>query len=268
MTPGPSLIPLTAPLGRDTPTEGEAQGPVLVLGAGLGTTSAHLWGEVAALVPETWTVYGLDLPGHGHEPAATSPYTLEDLADTVVDRFAGLDSLEAPLLYAGVSMAGALALHLALHADCPFDALAVVCGAPKFGTAQGWLERAEAVRRDGLAPLEAGSRARWFGTDFAETHPDRVEALIGDLLATDPGSYAYACEALAAHDVTARLGDLHRPVAWIGGAQDTVCPPDQLREAASLAGAPAPVLLPGVAHQAPLEDPARTFAALAPLAER
>ena len=256
MTPGPSLIPLT-----DLATRA-GDGPVFVLGAGLGTSSAHLWGEVARLAPESWTCYGLDLPGHGVE-ADQDAVSLDALAATVIERIAPIaDTHPGPVVYAGVSMAGALALHLALRDDCPFDELVVVCGAPKFGPAQAWLDRAELVRRDGLAPLEAGSRARWFADGYAQAHPERVEALIGDLLATDPASYAACCEALAAHDLTDRLGALHRPVTWIGGADDTVCPPDQLREAASLAGSSAPTLLNGVAHQAPLEAPERTLEAL------
>ena len=115
---------------------GPAGGETLLVGPSLGTAVASLWGAAAALLGERYRVLGWDLPGHGASSPASGPFSLAELADAV------LDAVGSPFHYAGVSVAGAVGLHLALTGDPRVLSTAVVCSGAKLGTRESWQERA------------------------------------------------------------------------------------------------------------------------------
>ena len=83
---------------------------VLILGNALGTDT-HLWERAMPALSAEYTIVRFDMPGHGKSPAATAPFSLEEIADAVIteaDRL-GIQSFD----YAGVSVGGAVALELA-----------------------------------------------------------------------------------------------------------------------------------------------------------
>ena len=131
------------------------------------------------------------------------------------------------------------------------------CTGAKIGQAEGWHERAQAVRAGGTAVLLDSSPGRWFGPGFPERDPDRAAALLEDLAGCDAESYAAACDALADFDVRPRLAEVTTPVLALAGEHDASIPLATMRHLA--AGTPAGRLeiLDGVAHQAPAEAPDR-----------
>jgi 3-oxoadipate enol-lactonase / 4-carboxymuconolactone decarboxylase len=100
----------------------------------------------------------------------------------------------------------------------------------------------------------------WFGPGFADRAPDVAGALLDHLAGADDASYAWACEALAAFDVTARLEEARSPLVAIGGAYDTRTPVDGLREIVDRVPDGRLTVLDPVAHLAPAEAPAATAA--------
>ncbi|GAA1623679.1 4-carboxymuconolactone decarboxylase [Actinoplanes couchii] len=82
-----------------------------------------------------------------------------------------------------------------------------------------------------------------------------AEALLDALRAADPESYARACEALAEFDVRDRLAEIAVPVLAVAGAHDRPTPPDSLRAIADGVLNGRLVVLDGVAHLAPAENP-------------
>jgi len=123
-----------------------------VVGPSLGTTSRHLWGEVAALLADRFRVLAWELPGHGGTPA--TGFTIDDLAAAV------LEQVDGPFAYAGVSVGGAVGQQLMLAAPDRVRWAALFSTGARIGTPAGWHERAERVRREGLAWLVAESPAR------------------------------------------------------------------------------------------------------------
>jgi len=95
----PSLA-VTEPIGPDG-------APLLLLGPSLGT-STILWEDVEPALREHWRVAAWDLPGHGASPAATAPFTVDDLADGVAEVAARLGA--SRIRYAGVSLGGCVGL--------------------------------------------------------------------------------------------------------------------------------------------------------------
>ncbi|MFJ9810904.1 3-oxoadipate enol-lactonase [Streptomyces sp. NPDC101158] len=235
--------------------EGPATAPVLVLGPSLGTSTA-LWDAVAPELSVTHRVVRWDLPGHGGSPAdligpgatvADLAGLVLDLADTLgVDRFS----------YAGVSLGGAVGLHLAVHHPERVDRLAVLCSSAHFGGSTPWEERAATVRREGLDKLAGTADTRWFTPGFT------VPRLVADHRAADPEAYASCCDALAAFDLRDRLADITAPTLLVAGREDPATPPAHLREIADAVPGAALTELPGASHLAPAEQPEAVLAAL------
>ncbi|MFJ8198157.1 3-oxoadipate enol-lactonase [Streptomyces sp. NPDC096152] len=235
--------------------EGPASAPPLLLGPSLGTSYA-LWDGTAPELAITHRVVRWDLPGHGGSPAdlVRPGATVADLAALVleladalgVDRFA----------YAGVSLGGAVGLHLAVHHPERVTSLAVICSSAHFNGARPWRERAELVRREGLEPLVKTANDRWFTGGF--TAPE----LIRDHARTDPEAYAACCDALAAFDLSERLPEITAPTLALAGRDDPATPPAHLRQIADAVPGAALTEIPGASHLAPAQCPEAVLTAL------
>lgn len=227
---------------------------VLLVGAGLGTSAEALWSTVAGLLADRTEVLGVDLPGHGGSPAAADGFTVIDLASAVrglaEDVAAG-----RPVWYAGVSLAGAVAIELAIEPG-PIRAVAALAAAARIGVPEGWRERADLVRRAGTPALVSGSAQRWFAPGFIERDPSAVNRLLLALSDTDDMSYVRCCEALAGFDATSRLGSASVPLLLGPGAHDSVVTVAQAEATAAAAPGATVRVLDRCAHQPPVEDPA------------
>lgn len=236
-------------------TEGAPTAPPLLLGPSLGTSTA-LWDAVAPELSTTHRVIRWDLPGHGKSPADLigRGATVADLASLVlaladslgIDRFA----------YAGVSLGGAVGLHLAAHHPDRVQGLAVICSSAHFGDGARWAERAALVRREGLADLAEGAPGRWFTPGFT------VPGLVDDHRTTDPDAYAACCDALAAYDIRESLATITAPTLVVAGREDPATPPAHAREIADAVPGASLTELAGASHLAPAERPEAVIAAL------
>ncbi|MFI2436204.1 3-oxoadipate enol-lactonase [Streptomyces sp. NPDC018693] len=235
--------------------EGPVSAPPLLLGPSLGT-SCSLWDEVAPELSATHRVVRWDLPGHGGSAAdlIRPGATVADLAALVL---ALADSLGVErFAYAGVSLGGAVGLHLAVHHPERITSLAVICSSAHFNGARPWEERAALVRREGLAGLAETADARWFTPGFT------VPRLVQDHRDADPGAYAACCDALAAFDLRERLGEIAVPTLLVAGREDPATPPAHLREIADAVPGAALVEIPGASHLAPAQCPQAVLTAL------
>ncbi|MER5435490.1 3-oxoadipate enol-lactonase [Streptomyces sp. NPDC002588] len=235
--------------------EGPASAPPLLLGPSLGTSYA-LWDQVAPELSITHRVVRWDLPGHGGSPAdLIGPgATVGDLAGLVLEL---ADSLGLERFgYAGVSLGGAVGLHLALHHPERVSCLAVICSSAHFNGSRPWEERAALVRSEGLGTLAENADARWFTPGFT------VPRLIADHRDADPEAYAACCDALGAFDVRERLAEISVPTLLIAGRQDPATPPAHLREIADGVRHATLVEIPGASHLAPAERPEAVLTAL------
>ncbi|MGW1799218.1 bifunctional 3-oxoadipate enol-lactonase/4-carboxymuconolactone decarboxylase PcaDC [Streptomyces sp. NPDC001984] len=235
--------------------EGPASAPALLLGPSLGTSYA-LWDAVAPELSTAHRVVRWDLPGHGGSAADLigAGATVGDLADLVL---ALADSLRIErFAYAGVSLGGAVGLHLAVHHPERLESLAVLCSSAHFNGEKPWRERAERVRREGLEWLVESADARWFTPGFT------VPRLVQDQREADPEAYAACCDALAAFDLRDRLAGITVPTLLVAGRQDPATPPAHLREIADAVPHAALVEIPGASHLAPAQCPEAVLTAL------
>lgn len=241
-------------------SEPVGDGPLVVLGPSLGTSTV-LWRTVVPRLTDRFRIVAWDLPGHGASPAPGAPFTVEELADAVAEgvRAFGDESVR----YAGVSLGGAVGLHLALRHPDLLDALVVVASGAKLGTAEGWAARAAVVREQSTSAMIAGSAERWFAPDSPAREPEITGELLHALQDADDDGYARCCEALAQHDVRAELGSIRTPTLIVWGEGDQVAPEPVARELADGIPGARIVRIDGAAHLPPAEQPSATAAALA-----
>ncbi len=234
--------------------------PLLVLGPSLGTSAASLWSACAGHMADRFHVVAWDLPGHGatHD-AATAQFDMADLASavlTVVDAVqAERGEPAGPFVFAGDSAGGAVGLQLLLDAPDRVRAAVLLCTSAGFAAMPGWDDRARTVRASGTAAVVELSAKRWFGPGFLDHHPEQGAALLHALQAVDDEGYAQVCEAIARFDVRDRLSEIAVPVLAVAGSDDIATPPAHLEEIAHGVTNGRLVVLDGVAHLAPAEEP-------------
>lgn len=240
--------------------DGPADAPPLLLGPALGTSLA-VWDLQAPGLARNHRVVRWDLPGHGGSPAGLLPAEgagVADLARLVLELAdaLGIDRFAC----AGISLGGAVGAWLAVHHPGRIASLALVCSSARFSTPEVWHERAALVREEGTAVLVESAAKRWFTPALVGSPP--AEALLHDLRAADPESYAACCDALAAFDIRSRLSDITAPTLVVAGRDDQAAPPADARDMASHIRGAALTEIPGAAHLACVEKPAPVLAAL------
>ncbi|MDI5980290.1 alpha/beta fold hydrolase [Amycolatopsis magusensis] len=226
----------------------------LVLLHGLGGTG-EVWQGLTDRLTGEWNWVVPDLPGHGRSAGLPS-YSFGGLTAEVAK------SLSGDVVVLGHSLGGVLALTLASGWFGP--SVSAVCG---LGIKVRWtseeLEKAAAV---------AAKPARVFAT--REEAADRwlkVSGLVGLVpleavsagvvqdgdgwkVALDQGAFG-----VGAPDLRGLLAAARGPVVLAAGEHDPMCPAEHLRELV-----PDPVVLPGLGHNAHVENPE----ALLPLLDR
>lgn len=225
--------------------DGPADAPAVLLGPSLGSTVA-MWSPQVSELARVLRVVRFDHRGHGGSPVTPGPYTVEDLGGDVlalIDHL-GLDRVH----YAGLSLGGMVGMWLAAHAPERVETLALLCTGAHLPPAQGWLDRAAAVRAGGMGAVAEAVLARWFTPAFADVEPYRQM-----LLSTPADGYAACCEAIAGLDLRPDLGAIHAPTLVIAGAQDPATPPELGRQIASVVAGARFVEVAGAAHLANVE---------------
>lgn len=240
----------------DTPAE-----RVLLVGPSLGGNCAHQWSQVAAELLKEVRVVFVDLPGSGLGPVwddADEP-TLDVIAAGIADvaRQVKADvGADVPVFFAGLSISGATALHVALHHADVISGVVVVASAATVGEPARWLERADQVEATGTAWLVEETAKRWFTPMFRARRADIVDVIMEGLSSADDHSYAQLCRALATHDLRPDLPYITVPVVMIAGERDTSTPIANVELVAETAPRGELYVVPMAAHQVTVCQPA------------
>jgi 3-oxoadipate enol-lactonase len=203
--------------------EGPDDAPPLVLLCSLGST-VDMWAPQRRELAGEFRVITLDTRGHGGSPVPDGPYRVEDLARDVLETLDDLGVERAS--FAGVSLGGAIAQWIGLHAPERASTLAVLCTAARFPNADTFRQRAETVRAEGVAALADAVVARWFTEDYAQAEPNTVARMRDMIAATPAEGYAGCAEAVAAWDVVDQLGHIAVPTLVVSGVEDPATPPE------------------------------------------
>jgi 3-oxoadipate enol-lactonase len=204
--------------------DGPEDGHPLLLAGSLGTTLT-MWEPQLSELRHEHRVIRVDLRGHGGSPVPAGPYSIDDLGRdvlAVMDRL-GLEHTS----YCGLSIGGMVGEWLASNVPDRVRALILIATSPHLPPAEGWHERAAAVRRAGTPAVVADAvLARWFTAAYAERRPE-VVAHYRQMISSIPAEgYAGCCEAIAAMDLRDDLPRITAATLVLVGAQDPATPPE------------------------------------------
>lgn len=229
-------------------------GPVILFSPCLGGSRA-IWAPLITRLAGSYRCLAYDLRGQGDSTVTPGPYTMAGLA---ADALELLDRLEIErCVFAGVSMGGMVAQHLALRAPQRLSALILADTAGGFDAAGrgAWDERIAFLQHNGLAPLVETMMGRWFSAAFRASEPEAVAAIAAAFAATDVAGYQASCAAIRDHNVLSRLGEIRLPTLVVCGEHDPSTPlPLSQALAAGIPGARLEVLA-GLYHLPNFEAP-------------
>jgi 3-oxoadipate enol-lactonase len=210
---------------------GKRGSPALAFSGSLGTDLTMWLPQTDVLKPHFCTLR-YDIRGHGASDVPPGPYSMDDLGSDLVGLLDHLGIERASLC--GLSIGGMISMWVAAHAPERVNRLVLCCTSAHLGPRESWLERAAIVRADGTQAVADAVLERWFTPEFTAEHPDVIDRMRAQLLATPREGYAGCCEAIAAMDLTAVLPAITAPTLVISAAEDPSIPPDHGRRIAEL----------------------------------
>lgn len=216
----------------------------------------RIWREQYALADVAQLIIP-DLRGTGRSSVTPGPYTMELLA---TDVFALLDALHIDrAVVLGVSMGAYVAFAMYAQAparirglvlaDTRVEADSPETAARRQRTVDGLHAQGTAILRDRVLDL--------FSATMKHEHPELVEEMWQQVEGMNAEGLAQETLGMALRpDRTALLPQIAVPTLVLCGEEDTVSPPDGMREMAARIPGARFALIPRAGHLSPLEHPA------------
>ncbi|CAM3999495.1 alpha/beta fold hydrolase [Psychrobacter arenosus] len=231
---------------------GETYLPALFMAHPLGM-SRDVWDAVCDQLHGHYRCVRWDLPGHGSSGAAAATLTAELLAR---DALALADTLAVESFqFIGTSIGGVIGQSLCQIAPQRLEQVWLTNTGAVIGTKAGWTERAENVRRLGLAAMAETIVPRWFSPSYTQQNPAVLQGWQVQLSRSDAESYAKLCELLAEVDNRGKLGGYTEQVALIAGGDDVSTPIEALAGLQTEFATASLSVLAGVGHVPSIETP-------------
>lgn len=240
-------------------------GPVVVLLHGF-PLDRTMWEAQQSTVGATYRLITPDLRGHGQSAAPEGIYTMDDMAEDVIELLNSL-GLAEPLVVGGLSMGGYVALALAVRYPQRLRGLMLMdtrATADSAEAAQGREEMAQRVLTANSAePVVKAMLPKLFCQATRLNRPNVVARMEERMMRTPPRAVAGALRGMAVRpDRTADLPRIHVPTLVMVGAEDAITPPAESRTMAQALPSARIVEIPDAGHLAPLENPAAANAAM------
>ena len=229
---------------------------VVVLCHGVGLDHKMWDKQVLALVPE-FRVVRYDMFGHGCSAMRQDVTTIADFVSQLREL---LDFLEiSRLTLAGLSMGGVVAQGFALDAPERLEKLILMNTVYRRTDAElkAVRKRLKITIGEGLEPIADLALDRWFNNAFRQANPDVVKQVRNRLITNDLTAYstAYKIFIEADRDIGAVLKQVRCPTLVMTGELDKGSTPKIAHRMATDLHNSQVVILPGLHHLTPLEDP-------------
>jgi pimeloyl-ACP methyl ester carboxylesterase len=243
----------------------DGPGPVVVLLHGF-PLDRSMWANQRSSVGAIYRVIAPDLRGHGTSAAPEGTYTVDEMADDVIETLDALQ-LTGPLVVGGLSMGGYLALSIAVRYPGRVRALMLMntrAAADQAEDAEARREKARKVEASGdVEPVVTEMLPRLFARSTFERHPELVARMQHRMSRMTPRAVAGTLRGLAARpDRTADLARIVVPTLVLAGEEDRMIPPAETQAMAGALPDARLVTIPGAGHVSPMENPAATDAAI------
>jgi 3-oxoadipate enol-lactonase len=201
---------------------GSLDRPAILFSNSLGTTH-RMWDPVIDELAPDFRCIRYDTRGHGaSRRKSRDAFEIADLAD---DAMAVIDNLGlARVHFAGLSLGGMTGQALAVRDPERLASLTLMATTAHMPPAQGWLDRAALVRREGTKVILEATLQRWFTPGFLASNAPAIATISRDFAANDPDGYAACCEAIARMDLRPLLPGISAQTLVIAGRQDPATP--------------------------------------------
>ncbi len=236
----------------------EGPGPVVVLLHGF-PIGRMMWKDQFSAIGAMYRVIAPDLLGHGDSPAPDGQYSIDGMADDVIELLDTL-GLAEPVVVGGLSMGGYVALSMIARYPERVRALMLMdtraaADTPEAAAKRG--ELAELVARAGdPGPAIQVMLPRFFAKSTEEFRPDLVVGMRRMMERNSARGVVGTLHALASRpDRREFLGSIRVPTLVLVGEHDAITPPeDSMAMADAIPGARLEVI-PAAGHLAPYENP-------------
>ena len=223
----------------------------------------------SAQVAEIGSIYRLitpDLRGHGETAAPDGTYSIDAMADDVIETLDALQ-LRQPLVIGGHSMGGYVALSLALRYPERIRALILVdtrAGADNFDAALNRKTLARQVEATGdTSTVVDGMLSKLFSPLTRERRPEVISKLHESMVKTNPRAVVGALRGMAERpDRTGDLGRIIVPTLVLVGENDAITPPAEAEAMVQALPNARLAVIPEAGHVAPAENPSATTQAI------
>jgi pimeloyl-ACP methyl ester carboxylesterase len=228
--------------------------------------SREMWCEQLSSLESEYRVITPDLRGHGESPAPEGVYSMDEMADDVIELLDALHASE-PFVLGGLSMGGYVALALFARYPSRVRGLMLLDTRATADTPEAAREREktaqEVLAAGSVQPVVEKMLPRLFSKKTLELDKKRVALVRAVMERTSPQGIAGALRGMAIRpDRRAELAGLSAPTLVLGGAEDVITPPPELRSLAAAIPAARLEIIPGAGHMAPYENPAAANAVI------
>ena len=243
----------------------DGPGPVVVLLHGF-PLDRSMWSFQRSSIGSIYRLITPDLRGHGQTAAPDGVYTVDAMADDVIETLDALQ-LTDPVHLGGLSMGGYIALSIAERYPERLGSLMLINTRAAADTPEQAAKREEearAIEASGdIEPLVQASIARMFAESTTQQHPELVRRLHSHMSRTVPRAVVGALRGLAHRpDRTDLLPRITVPTLVVAGLEDQVVPIAEARAMAAAIPGSHFVAVPHAGHLAPLENHQATDAAI------
>ncbi len=233
-------------------------GPVVVLLHGF-PLNRSMWSGQRTNLGTTYRVIAPDLRGHGESAAPEGGYTMEAMADDVVELLDALQ-IQEPIVLGGHSMGGYVALALLARHPERVRGLILMntradADSPEVArNREEMIQQVEAAKSvepvvKSLLPRLVSGTTRWQRPELV----DRVHRMIEK---TSIRGVVGSLRGMSARpDRTSEFANIRVPTLLLFGAEDVISPPELVHAMTKALPSARHVLIPGAGHLAPLENP-------------
>jgi pimeloyl-ACP methyl ester carboxylesterase len=228
--------------------------------------SREMWREQLSGLGSIYRVIAPDLRGHGDSPAPEGVYTMDEMADDVIELLDTLHITERVVL-GGMSMGGYVALSLVARYPHRIRGLILMdtrAGADSLEVAANREVSARSVlSANSATPVVDAMLPRLFAPLTQEQRPERVEPMMTIMVKSSPAGVAGALRGMAVRpDRKDELSKISVPTLILVGEHDVITPPAEAKAMADAIPAARLEIIPGAGHMAPYENYSAANAAI------
>lgn len=219
----------------------------------IGTRGAF-WDPVVDRIEDRCRCVTVDLRGHGDSDVPRERFTLDDLADDVIELLRLESKNDAVLI--GCSLGGMVAQAVALKAPELLSGLVLADTGHRQTeeVRKAVLQRAEDSLQ-GMPAMLHSTLARWFPAPFLKLNGAEVESCRKWLLEDDPVVFSWGWQAISDLDFGDRIAHIGIPTLVVRGSVDASSSRETMQAMAKLLPRSRYAEIEGAGHVAPLERP-------------